>query len=157
MRYKVLRNYKIIDLLNGSYMEWDYIIIGAGSSGCALAGELASSGQRKVLLLESGGNDRSPFIKVPAGQVKAIGSNDWGYVSQPDPSRDGKSESWARGHVLGGSSSINGTMYVRGAPADYDRWAAKGNTGWSYQDVLPIFKKMAKLTKHGTSASHLKK
>jgi choline dehydrogenase-like flavoprotein len=124
--------------------NWAYIIIGAGSAGCALAGQLAKSGRNKVLILEAGKNDRSPFIKVPAGQFKAMQSNDWGYHSQPDPSRNNRSESWGRGKVLGGSSSINGTMFVRGAAHDLDRWASMGNEGWSAEQVLPLFSEMEK-------------
>lgn len=115
--------------------QWDYVVIGAGSSGCGVTGELVRAG-KSVLLLEAGGRDRSPFIKIPAGQLRAITRYDWGYVSQPDASRNNVAEHWARGRVLGGSSSINGTMYTRGIPNDYDGW---GVPGWSWNDVLPIF------------------
>lgn len=115
--------------------EWDYIVVGAGSSGCALTQELVNSGKR-VLLVEAGGKDRSPFIKIPAGQLRAIAKHDWGYRSEPDPSREGAAENWSRGRVVGGSSSINGTLYTRGAPADYDRWNVPG---WSWNEVLPVF------------------
>lgn len=121
-------------------MEWDYIIVGAGSSGCAAAYELARKGGNRVLLLEAGGRDRSFQVKIPAF-VGQLGQRfGWGYVSQPDESREGRREPWLRGRLLGGSSSINGMMFVRGAPADFDHWAQLGNPGWSYRDVLPIFR-----------------
>jgi len=100
-------------------MTWDYIIVGAGSAGCALAYELVKSAHgTRVLVLEAGGRDRSPFIKLPAGQIRAAGKYDWGYRSQPDPSRNGAAEGWLGGRVLGGSSSINGTLYARGDAED---------------------------------------
>src|SRR4051812_1904547 len=101
-------------------MSFDYIIVGAGSAGCALAYQLVQSG-RTVLLIEAGGSDRSPFIKVPVGAVHMPAKYDWGYHAQPDPSRNGARQVWSRGKVLGGSSSINGTIYVRGAVEDFDR------------------------------------
>lgn len=119
-------------------MIWDYIVIGAGSAGCALAHELVKSG-KTVLVIEAGGWDRSPFIKVAAGQLRACAHHDWGYQSQPDPSRNGARENWIRGRVLGGSSSINGTLYVRGAAADFDRWNIRG---WSADEVMPLFREI---------------
>lgn len=121
-------------------MAWDSIVVGAGSAGCALARELVESG-RKVLVLEAGGSDRSPFIKVPAGVTQAYTRFDWGYQALPDPSRHGKREKWLRGRVLGGSSSVNGTKYVRAPGSDFDRWSALcGNVGgWSASEVLPIY------------------
>jgi choline dehydrogenase len=104
-------------------VNWDYIIVGAGSAGCALAWQLARGrAQSRILVLESGGPDRSAYIKVPLGQIRAISRYDWGYRSEPDPSRFGTTEAWLRGKVVGGSSSINGMIYVRGAAADFDRW-----------------------------------
>lgn len=117
-------------------MSWDYIIIGAGSAGCALAHELVQSG-RSVLVIEAGGWDRSLYIKVAAAQPRACADHDWGYWSQPDPSRNGASENWIRGRVLGGSSSINGTMFVRGTAADFDSWNIPG---WSAKEVMPLFR-----------------
>lgn len=124
---------------------WDYIIIGAGSAGCALAHELAKSRQSlKILVLEAGGSDRSPYIKVPAGVLRACANYDWGYQAQPDPSRNGVVEKWIRGRVLGGSSSINGMIYVRGAANDFDRWSQQcGHLGgWASGAVLPIFREI---------------
>jgi len=126
-------------------VNWDYIVIGAGSAGCALAYELANSGQNAtVLVVEAGGSDRSPFIRFPAGQIRAIGRHDWGYRSQPDSSRNGTTERWFRGRVLGGSSSINGTMYVRGSAEDFNRWAAQCGqaAGWSANEVMPIYREL---------------
>lgn len=125
-------------------MIWDYIILGAGSSGCALAHELAKSGAKRVLVLEAGGRDRSPFIKIPAGVLRACAEFDWGYRSSPDPSRGGMTESWVRGRVLGGSSSINGMLYVRGANEDYDRWNTYcGNVGgWSSEEVVALYREL---------------
>lgn len=136
-------------------MPWDYIVIGAGSAGCAVAHELVKAG-RTVLVLEAGGCDRSPFIKFPAGVLRAAVKHDWGYRSQPDPSRNGAREMWLRGKILGGSSSINGTMYVRGAAADFDRWSAQcGNVGgWSARDVLPIFRDMEASDQRGPLRGH---
>jgi choline dehydrogenase len=124
-------------------MIWDYIIIGAGSAGCALAHQIAKSGRTaRVLILEAGGSDRSLYIKVPAGVSRACAKFDWGYEAQPDPSRNGAKEHWTRGKVLGGSSSINGTIYVRGAADDFDCWSAdcSHRGGWSAREVMPIFR-----------------
>ncbi|MDF2434805.1 MAG: choline dehydrogenase [Mucilaginibacter sp.] len=133
-------------------MIWDYIVIGAGSAGCALAYELARSGpQKTVLVLEAGGWDRSPFIKIPAGQPRASAKHDWGYRSQPDATRNGASENWKRGRVLGGSSSINGMIYVRGAAEDFDRWSERcGNVGgWSAREIIPIFREFETSDQNG--------
>jgi choline dehydrogenase len=99
--------------------------------------------------MESGGRDRSINIKIPALCIRAMRQFDWGYVSQPDPSREGKTDNWVRGRVLGGSSSINGMNFVRGAPSDFERWAAMGNEGWSYADVLPLYREMERSDQPG--------
>ncbi len=125
--------------------EFDYIVVGAGSAGSALAYRLAHHHpMRSILLLEAGSRDVSPFIHVPAAIIKAIGnpSLDWAYMAEADASRNGKMDLWPAGRVLGGSSAINGMLYVRGQMQDYDRWAAAGCTGWGYQDVLPVLKRL---------------
>jgi choline dehydrogenase len=122
---------------------FDYIVVGAGSAGCVLANRLSANGKDQVLLLEAGGSDRSPLIQVPLGYglTFADPKYNWGYTTQPDPALNGRTSYWPRGKVLGGSSSLNAMVYIRGQQGDYDDWAAAGNTGWSWKDVLPYFKK----------------
>jgi 4-pyridoxate dehydrogenase len=122
---------------------FDYVIVGAGSAGCALANRLTEDRDVRVLVIEAGGSDRCPLISVPLGWGRILFRRlfDWGYFTEPEPQLDGRKVECARGRVLGGSSSINAMAYVRGHRADYDRWAASGLTGWSYADVLPYFRK----------------
>ncbi len=122
---------------------FDYIIVGAGSAGCVLADRLSEDGRSTVLVLEYGGSDRSIFIQMPAALSIPMNSKtyNWGYVSEPEPNLNGRRISCPRGKVLGGSSSINGLVYVRGHPLDFDRWEEEGAKGWGYRNVLPYFRR----------------
>ncbi len=123
---------------------WDYVIIGAGSAGATLAGRLSQDPDRRVLLVEAGGGDHSPLIRIPGMIESLLGVRalNWSYQGQPDATLNGRSLTWAAGRALGGSSSINGMVYGRGLPADYDRWVAAGNPGWGWDDMLPYFRRM---------------
>lgn len=122
--------------------SFDYVIVGAGASGCILAEALSRDTKCRVCVLEAGGSDWSPVLHIPAGKVFALGNPkyDWRYQTEPDPTRNDKADVWPRGKVVGGSTSINGLFYVRGHPQDFDNWASLGNEGWAYKDVLPYFK-----------------
>ena len=134
---------------------FDYVIVGAGSAGCVLANRLSSDPKNSVLLLEAGGADRNPWIHIPGGFYKLVyhPTLSWGFKSENEPGLNGRSQIWPRGKTLGGSSSINAMLYVRGQAADFDRWRQLGCEGWSFEDVLPYFKR-AEDQERGADAFH---
>jgi len=121
--------------------EFDFVIVGAGTAGCVLAARLSEQADVRVCLIEAGGHDRHPFIHIPAAVAAAIGTRaiNWGFLTVPQPHLDGRRIPVPRGRVVGGSGSINGMVYFRGQPRDFDDWAAEGNEGWSWREVLPYF------------------
>ena len=136
-------------------IEYDYIIVGAGSAGCVLANRLTESGKHRVLLLEAGGRDTNPWIHIPLGFGRTMFDNkvNWMFETDAEPGMQGRRIKVPRGRVLGGSSSINGLIYIRGQREDFDHWKSVGNPGWGYDDVLPYFKK-SEDQERGTDAWH---
>jgi choline dehydrogenase len=136
-------------------IEADFIVVGAGSAGCAVAARLSEDPATRVLLLEAGGEDRNRWIHIPLGFGKTFAdpSVNWCYETEPDPGAGDRRVFWPRGKVLGGSSSINGMVYIRGQAEDFDHWRQLGNTGWSFDDVLPYFKRAEHQTR-GADAFH---
>src|SRR4051794_13976065 len=129
-------------------MRADYVIVGAGSAGCVLANRLTEDPHTRVILIEAGGSDWNPYIHIPAGFMKLLDHKTitWGFTAHAG---DGREIIYPRGRVLGGSSSINGLIYIRGQPEDYDHWAQLGNRGWTWDDCYPFFKKAERWTGEG--------
>jgi choline dehydrogenase len=121
----------------------DYVVVGAGSAGCAVAARLSEDPGVRVVLLEAGGRDRNPWLHVPIGYAKTMyhPTLSWNLMTEPEPNLEGRRVPWPRGRTLGGSSAINGLLYLRGQPADYDHWRQLGCTGWSFEEVLPFFRR----------------
>jgi choline dehydrogenase len=124
--------------------EADYVIVGAGSAGCVVANRLSAGGRNRVVVIEAGGGDRNFWVRMPIGYGKAFYHPDlnWRYVSEPEAGLEERTAYWPRGRVLGGSSSINAMVFIRGQREDFDGWEKLGNPGWGYRDVLPVFKRM---------------
>ena len=136
---------------------FDYVIVGAGSSGCVMANRLSENGKNSVLILEAGGKDRNLFIHMPSGYSQIVptkGNLNYGFETEPEPTTNNRQLYWPRGRGWGGSSSINAMVYIRGHSYDYDLWRQMGNSGWSYDDVLPYFKKAESFNGEGDKDFH---
>ena len=133
---------RLRDLTQVQRQEFDFIIVGAGSAGCVLAERLSAAGRNTVCLIEAGGTDRRFWVQVPLGYGKTFFDKriNWAYLAEPDPGLGGQRDYWPRGKLLGGSSSINAMVWIRGDARDFDDWAAEGNPGWAFADCLPVFK-----------------
>ena len=144
-------HYKVSKLMD----NFNFIIIGAGSAGCVLANRLSENPNNKILLIEAGGRDSYPWIHIPVGYYKTMHNpkTDWCYKTEPDETMENRSIPYPRGKTLGGSSSINGLLYIRGQEQDYDIWRQLGNKGWGWNDVLPYFLK-AENQERGKSEFH---
>lgn len=133
--------------------DYDFIVVGAGSAGCALAEGLSANGRHSVLLVEGGGANRHPFISMPRGFIKIFGRQEYFRSFPVRPQLDRPAEIWRYGRGLGGSSAVNGTWYLRGMPADYDAWAAMGNPGWGWSEMLRVFQAMESYREAGADSS----
>src|SRR5215813_10908557 len=128
---------------SGDMLEADFVVVGAGSAGCVIAARLSEDPATSVILLEAGGEDTNFWIHIPLGYGKTFADKrvNWMFQTEPDPGANNRSIYWPRGKVLGGSSSINGMVYIRGQAEDFDHWRQLGNPGWSFDDVLPYFRR----------------
>lgn len=133
----------------------DIVIVGAGTAGCVLAARLSENPDLRVLLLEAGGSDRNLWVRVPSGIIKTIGKPafDWCLATEPVQQMQGRRMPYPRGRMLGGTGSLNGMIYIRGNPRDYDRWQALGNAGWGWREVLPYFRR-SEANQRGADALH---
>ena len=136
--------------------SWDHVIVGAGSAGCVLANRLSANPSNRVLLIEAGGSDNYHWVHIPIGYLYCMGNprTDWGYKTAPEDGLNGRSLPYPRGKVMGGCSSINGMIYMRGQARDYDTWRQMGNPGWSYREVMPYFLRSENNEAHRGSPFH---